>query len=553
VAAILVNGGKKVYAYFPTFSNTENSTIADTHQCDLQVPFCRRCPKEGYTCEGYAKRIQFVRHEAPPPGASGRLLIIRNAPLHPYRKSVSHGENSESLTFPFNNQQTKLAQGAAESALFSSFWDLYTPAEQFQPYMYAPCQSHSTRHWAESVLTLSKDNRVLRNALRAISLSFLGIRDGSDVMSHEGAQAYGQALVQMNAMLRRQEVTAKSETVLSTSLLLALYEQFSCFSFSNPSSKAMGWIAHTEGITSLLQVCGPEAYTAVESLQLLRLFRPSQLQFSLAFHKASPLASDEWCSIPWRLSPKTEKDLLYDILLQIPGALEKLDLARSQHMERSIINVTAELLEIHSRLQIWFEHLTTSLRDKIGLMEIENDFSLLAADSFMIHGIDVVESVMMFWAGNIIVLSILHDFANRFGFEDEDAQHLSIFNMLSEPTLDPRLYTNAITSTIKPFLRSFGGISSIQSMLIPVSTAIHYLVIAQARKSAIEANIPAPTGNVFSEENARERQPRDRLIDSREAHELSIMVFESSETNPWGALLGCFLLGMGETSKSVPG
>lgn len=515
------------------------------------MPFCLRCTREGYTCDGYEKQIQFVRHEAPPSGASGRLLVIRNAPLHPRRKSASHGKNGEAPTFPFSYQQTKLSQGATESALFGSFWHLYTPVADSQPG--TTRHNPSTRNWAEKVLTLSNDSNVLRNALRAISLSCLASRDGSDIMSHKGAQVYGQSLVQLNAMLRDHEIAARSEAVLSASLLLALYEQFSCFNFSNPSKKAMSWTAHAEGITSLLQIRGPEAHASADTLHLLRIFRPSQLQYSLAFHKASPFASEQWCNIPWRSLPKTEEDLLYDILFQIPGALERLDLARSQALTQPYITLMAELLEIHCKLQSWFKDLTASLRAKIQVIFIENDLSPLAADAYMIHGIEIAQSVMMFWAGSIIVLSILHDFADRVGSEDEDTQHLSLTDILSEPTSDPRLYTSAIISTVKYFLHSSSGIASIQSVIIPVGTAIHYLVTFQARKSAIETNVPVPTGNFFSEENKRKRQPRDRLIDSREAHELSMLVFESSETNPWGALLGCFLLGMAERSGSVPG
>jgi Fungal specific transcription factor domain len=512
------------------------------------VPYCLRCTREGYTCDGYEKQIQFVHHEAPPSGESGRLLVIRNAPLHPRRKPASHGKNDEIPTFPFSYQQTKLSRGATESALFGSFWNLYTPVANFQSS--TTQQNISTRNWAERVLTLSKDSTVLRNSLRAISLSCLASRYGNDVMSHQGAQVYGQSLVQLNAMLRDHEIAARSEAVLSASVLLALYEQFSCFNFNSPSTKAKSWIAHTEGITSLLQMRGPEAHTSADALHLLRIFRPSQLQYSLAFHKASPFASEKWCKIPWLNLPKTENDLLYDILLQIPGTLEKLELARSQTLKQLYIIPMAELLEFHTKLQLWFKDLTASLRTKMQLIETENEASPLAADVYMIHGIDIAESVMMFWAGSIIVLSILHDLVNSIG--SEDIQHLSLSDILSEPTSDPQLYTSAIISTIKHFLHPSSGIASIKSVIIPVGTAIHYLVTSQARKSANDTSIPVPTGNLFSEENTRKRQPRDRLIDSREAHELSMLVFESSETNPWGALLGCFLLGMGERSGLMP-
>jgi hypothetical protein len=489
-----------------------------------------------------------VRHEAPTTGTSGRLLIVRNAPLHPHRKPAAPDKTGGS---PFSHQQTKLSQGATESALFGSFWDLYTPVVNSQPS--TTRHDLSSRDWVEKLLTLSNGNIVLRNALRAVSLSCLASRDENDVLSYQGAHAYGQSLVQLNAMLRNHEFAARSEAVLSASLLLALYEQFNCFNLRSPSKKATSWIAHTEGITGLLQMRGPEAHTSEYTLQLLRISRPFQLQYSLAFHKASPLSSEQWCKIPWHSIPKTEKDLLYDILFQIPGVLEKLDLTRSQNSKQPYVMLMAELLKIHTDLQLWFKGLTASLRAKWQVIETENESVSLADDAYMNHGVDTAESVMMFWAGSIIVLSILHDFLNRVGPEDEDAQHLSLSDILSAPTSDPRRYTSAILSAVKHFLHSSGGIASIQSVIIPVGTAIHYLVTSQARASAVEANVPVPYGNFFSEENTRIRQPRDRLIDSKEAHELSMLVFESSETNPWGALLGCFLLGLAEASASVPG
>jgi hypothetical protein len=467
--------------------------------------------------------------------------------LHPRRKPGSHGEKGGTTTSPLIYQQAKLSKEASESALFGSFLDLYTP-EHSGTTRHNP----STRHWAENVLTLSNSSNTLRNALRAVSLSCLASRDGNKLLSHQGAEAYGQSLLQLNTTLRDHETAAKSESVLSASLLLAFYEQFCCFNFRNPSTKAMSWIAHTEGITGILQMRGPEAHTSADALHLLRISRPSQLQYALAFHKTSPFASEQWCTIPWRSLPKTEKDLLYDILFQIPGGLEKADMARSQNLKRLYIVAIAELLDIHSQLQLWFGDLTASLRARMPNIEIANEPSPLAADAYMTHGVDIAEAVMMFWAGSIIVLSILHDFTGRFGLEDEDVQHLTLSTILDAPSSDPRLYTSAIISTVKQFIRSSNGIASIQSVIIPVGTAIHYLVTAQAHKFAIEANVPIAAGSLFNEENARIRQPRDRLIDSREAHKLSMLVFESSEANPWGALLGCFLLGLAEKSASVP-
>jgi hypothetical protein len=257
-------------------------------------------------------------------------------------------------------------------------------------------------------------------------------------MSRQGAQAYGESLVQLNVMLRDHEIAARSDAAPPASLLLALYEQFNCFSFNKPSAKAMSWIAHTEGIASLIQMRGPEAHTSADTLNLLRISRPSQLQYSLAFHRTSPFSSEQWCTIPWRNLPKTEKDLLYDILFQIPGVLEKLDLSRSQNLKQSYVMLMAELLEIHSKLQLWFEGLVASLQAKMTVIETERELSPFTDDVYMIHGIDVAESVMMFWAGNIIVLSILHDFANRIGPEDKDAQRLSLseFSAQERQTLD---------------------------------------------------------------------------------------------------------------------
>jgi hypothetical protein len=101
---------------------------------------------------------------------------------------------------------------------------------------------------------------------------------------------------------------------------------------------------------------------------------------------------------------------------------------------------------------------------------------------------------------------------------------------------------------VKHFIHFSNGIAAIQGIIVPVGTVIHYHVANQIRKSAVERNAMVPKGSIFSEENVRDRDPRDRLIDSPEGLEMSTMVFESSV---WGALLGSFLLGMAQSTGSV--
>ncbi|KAF2665573.1 hypothetical protein BT63DRAFT_68610 [Microthyrium microscopicum] len=515
--------------------------------CDLQRPSCLRCTKDGHVCEGYERKTEFVYHEAPPEDGSDRLRIKRNPPQHPRYKPKPQSQNFETTTSSFSQQSMSLSSEATHSALVGAFLDLYSPTASFQPNARSP--DDYIRGWANMVMSESKDSIILSNSLRAISLCCLSNKNNNNTMMHHGAQLYGKSLLQLNRVLQSPKTAAKDTTILSACMLLGSYEQFNKLNHENPWAKAMNWIAHTEGVASIFQMRGPEQTTSPEALQLFRMSRQSQFAYSLTLQKASVFASEVWCTIPWRNDQKTLKDLLYDILLQIPNAMEKGRLATPSNNIETYLEIITDYLEIHSRLEQWFTTLTKQISKQNFFSE---DIESLAADEYMSHGVGIAQSTVMFWTGMVIVHMGLSDFANRIRANGR-AQDLPLAYMVYENTANPRKYIDSILASVKYFLNPSNGIASLQCITVPVGTAIHFFMSSQASKASnVQPQVSQgdAEGNQNSADSTR-KEPLDKLMQYPEARELSKQVFESVETNPWANSLGSFLIGMGVKSGVV--
>jgi hypothetical protein len=89
----------------------------------------------------------------------------------------------------------------------------------------------------------------------------------------------------------------------------------------------------------------------------------SQTTYALLTRKKSPLSNPEWKTVPWSEIPKTPKDLLIDIFVEMPTLLEDLDRIREcldppsqRHLRRELVRKcwahATELVDWRARLGI---------------------------------------------------------------------------------------------------------------------------------------------------------------------------------------------------------
>jgi hypothetical protein len=94
-------------------------------------------------------------------------------------------------------------------------------------------------------------------------------------------------------------------------------------------------------------------------MELTNGIPPSQALSAILRRRRLPLATPEWKTVPWQSVPKDMKDILVDVLVELPGLVEDLDTMRScvDQDERDILqrNLVARCWECDAQLMGWSE------------------------------------------------------------------------------------------------------------------------------------------------------------------------------------------------------
>lgn len=194
-------------------------------QCDLQLPLCKRCHDNGWTCEGYARYPIFLNRT--------RQGIAKGKPFEEAKRPqdiVSWPTSSTpSLAAPpqQGNISCKPGKGidgmslqpsnaaAYEAQLISTFWEHWVPQQSVQTGCQCP--------WLQQALNLPDPSPALRLSLKAVAMARLGWIHQDDRLVLSGRVSYGQALQEVQKALYDERTMWKDET-LATGNVLAVYE-----------------------------------------------------------------------------------------------------------------------------------------------------------------------------------------------------------------------------------------------------------------------------------------------------------------------------------------
>ncbi|RMD43277.1 hypothetical protein DV735_g1806, partial [Chaetothyriales sp. CBS 134920] len=139
--------------------------------------------------------------------------------------------------------------GLAQEQMLSLFRSSLHPGNQLAS---VPKQLRSYEKWLGSLTSLTGQNILLDNAVRALVLAHMGNIHGNQVIVNQSRPYYGKAIRLLNAALSDPKTGMASET-LSATMLLSFYEMFA--SESNDS-----WIKHAGGASALMKLHDPSRY-----------------------------------------------------------------------------------------------------------------------------------------------------------------------------------------------------------------------------------------------------------------------------------------------------
>ncbi|KAI3529466.1 hypothetical protein CSPX01_15515 [Colletotrichum filicis] len=407
--------------------------------CDLQRPSCGQCVKAGLECAGYERKRIFVNVTKPPTGKDFKVTAL--VPVTP------------ALV-----QTRSLSQSAFEERILELFWDGYMPdAPICSPR--SPIMRYSNADWATTVRDLYRTDAALRLSLLALSLGTIGRRDKQQWMIDDGLKFYCNALTEMNVALRHPK-RWKSDALMVTSRILGFYELLygADDRERHGISQAESWEGHSLGELALIMQRTPEAHIDGHGHDLYASGRLHLVISHVKRRRRFPLSHPAWKTVPWQNVPKTPKDILIDVFVDIPGLLEDLDHMNSckdlEEKELRRLTLIKECWRVDEELNWWLDNLSPN-------KELE-ELATRGSNSPTACDVAVASIITLYWTICILTYSTL-----RLAIGTKSPE-------LPERT-DPRLYCTKIANIVDVFFHPSAGTFGIQSAPLPIGMALVYL------------------------------------------------------------------------------
>jgi hypothetical protein len=167
------------------------------------------------------------------------------------------------------------------------------------------------------------------------------------------------------------------------------------------------------------------------------------------------LGSPEWKSIPWQKTPKDLKDILVDVLVDMPGLVEEFDNMRLCHETGKQETLRLKLLEgcweHDRRLLGWLDLLQRLINPVNRPQETRDPVTHVA----QVHGMG------LFWVTSLVLYSILWEVSSSKETPPERA--------------NPLLYARHLVDAIHILLQPSSGLYGIQSAILVLQAALEYI------------------------------------------------------------------------------
>ncbi|KAH8680733.1 hypothetical protein BX600DRAFT_543431 [Xylariales sp. PMI_506] len=292
----------------PGRSKACQTCLARRKACDLEHPTCKHCQRLGLQCTWNKRKVIFVN-----------TTFNEAAHRHPSCSLRKYRYKQQAPLYPIDNS---LQRSAAQSYYFGIFLDGYLGKDSANYYTRL---EPSTTSWISVAHVAAIKYDILKLAMIANSVCMLGAQHGDEGAIKVGRQVYGHVLLQLVdglGHLRSQNRLA----LIMTARMLALFEMFFGQDAYVNIPNGQGWVNHNIGERFLVLGNDPSLYQDGEAHQIFADGRLHLVIPDIIARKASVLGNPDWKTMPWLKIPKTPKDYLLDIVIEIPGLFEMLDM-----------------------------------------------------------------------------------------------------------------------------------------------------------------------------------------------------------------------------------
>ncbi|KAK2809698.1 hypothetical protein FQN50_003543 [Emmonsiellopsis sp. PD_5] len=415
-------------------------------------PVCGQCLKLGLKCDGYGREIRFINVSVEPAKAQAH----------------QHDKGSTQITAP-----AALVRSAYAEKYMGMLWSGYLPGSKPFP---AHIMQYTGGGWTNTLPQLCRASPAIQRILLAVSLSAAGRAGNNRWEREEGVRCYMGSLGEMSAALSnrtRENIT----TLCVVSRLYGLYEvlySHGAYSSSMDTmltfvdvqiffgqddqdriAQARNWRNHVNGELAVVTSQSPETYVSGYLHQLFVDGRLHLTTSAIQARKKTVLSNPEWKTVPWREIPKTPKDRLIDIFVEIPTLLENLDIMRGCQETNTRATLQHELFQTCWEL----ERELINWRIQLG---IKDPTYTLGSSPYSLEHLAACHIMCLYWSLCIILYSTLRIVSNN-------------PQTPLPPHTEPRIYCHRIAEVVSLLLHPLAGGYGVHLTSFPVSAAMMYL------------------------------------------------------------------------------
>ncbi|KAK4155283.1 Sterigmatocystin biosynthesis regulatory protein [Chaetomidium leptoderma] len=411
--------------------------------CDLQKPACTQCQKAGLDCAGYDAPRVFV---VSTPSRRHAGYSVSAAASHTTQNQLS----SSNVT---NTNLRLLSRPEDERRCIDVFWEAYYPSGR--PIPVSAWRSYMCA-WTETARKLYREDDSLRYALWANCLLITGRRHGEEWMLREGSKVYGKALVDLRRSLGVSH-RAKGDALIATVKLLSMFEASSRGHEGQRADTSQDWQRHHAGELAMFIARTPVAHTGGDAHHIFADERVDMALSSALRRKQFVLGTPEWKSVPWKETPKNLKDVLVDVLVDIPGLVVDFDNMRlcteASRQAELRLELVQKCWEDDRQLLSWLNAVCGQNNTNPGVPNPGRQRDIVTHVA-RVHG------MVLYWTMCLVLYSILR--AASAPEADLPAR------------TDPLHHARHIAEAIPILLEPSAGLYGQQSAALPLEIAIQY-------------------------------------------------------------------------------
>jgi hypothetical protein len=193
-------------------------------------------------------------------------------------------------------------------------------------------------------------------------------------------------------------------------------------------------------------------------------------QFAKCFasRRASLLEAPEWSLVPWEGKDKTLKEQFFDMVMPIPGLLERANFLCKSDSDDTRNQLREVLLQAYHTLQTWEENLTSELTHGIKANSGDDPFD---AEIFRTFGMDVAHCLSTCWTVCMVLCTTLQDL----DLGTPECGTETVLDEQASRSVERDAYVRRITKCLDYFLDPNAGFGGFQIACLPIGTLLsHY-------------------------------------------------------------------------------